>query len=80
MDSLLEHNRVELDITKQDCASNKSKFYECVSKEKNELTKTFTNEDWRNYDSAVLKVQFNCYEQNNLVKCKAFYTFQDISY
>ncbi len=80
MESAIEKAGFEVDVTREDCLAKKGKFFQCVTEKKNELTKSMTNEDWRNYANQVNKIQFDCFAEKGLDKCQAFFTLADIKY
>ena len=80
MEATIEKAGFEVDVTREDCLDKRTKFYQCVVEKKNELTKSLSNEEWKNYASRVNKIQFDCFGEKGLGKCEAFYRLTDIKY
>ncbi len=80
MESILEKNHYEVDITKDECLEKKKKFFSCVIEKKTDLTETIADNDWANYHQKVYIISRECYDDKGLKKCKPFFSFEDISY
>ena len=80
MESVIEKAGFEVDVTMEDCLGKRNKFFECVTEKKNELTKSSTNEEWKNYSDNVNKIQVDCFAENGLSKCSPFFSLTDIKY
>lgn len=80
MEQILQKEGYELDITRDECIEKRTGFYKCVIEKKNELTKSATNEDWKNYNNTVKSIGFKCFEEKGLKKCQSYFNFYDINY
>ena len=80
MESAIEKAGFEVDVTREDCLGKRTKFYQCVVEGKNELTKSLSNDDWKNYYGRVNKIQIDCFAEKGLDKCAAFFSITDIKY